>query len=140
MTGRSATPSIRRRLLGLVYEVLLLLAIVLLAGSVATGLLLLSGVQESRWFTQTVVASTCGGYFAWQWSHSGQTLPMKTWRMRLEVADGRHLSVYQAVLRAMLATAGYLLLGISVWWALIDRDRQFLHDRLAGTRLISIGK
>jgi uncharacterized RDD family membrane protein YckC len=30
-----------------------------------------------------------------------------------------------------------LLLPISVVWAVFDRDRQFLHDRLAGTRLLS---
>jgi uncharacterized RDD family membrane protein YckC len=27
-------------------------------------------------------------------------------------------------------------LGVGLWWALFDRDRQFLHDRLAGTRII----
>lgn len=139
MIGRSATPSIRRRLLGLVYEALLLLAVVLLAGSIATGLLLLAGIEKSRWFTQTIVALACGGYFAWQWSRGGQTLPMKTWRMRLEAADNSHVSMQRAGLRAMLATAGYLLFGISVWWAFVDRDRQFLHDRLAGTRLASTG-
>jgi uncharacterized RDD family membrane protein YckC len=39
----------------------------------------------------------------------------------------------KAVLRFLLALA---LLPVSIAWALFDRDRQFLHDRLAGTRLI----
>jgi uncharacterized RDD family membrane protein YckC len=26
--------------------------------------------------------------------------------------------------------------GLSLLWVFFDRDRQFLHDRLAGTRLI----
>ena len=37
-----------------------------------------------------------------------------------------------------LATIGYLAMGITILWALIDRDRQFLHDRLSGTRLVSV--
>jgi uncharacterized RDD family membrane protein YckC len=36
-----------------------------------------------------------------------------------------------------LATLGYLTAGVSILWVLIDRDRQFLHDRLAGTRLVT---
>ena len=67
------------------------------------------------------------------------TLPMKTWHMRLEKVDGSRVVLPRALLRAALATAGYLLLGVSVIWAFIDRDRQFLHDRLAGTRLVSTG-
>jgi uncharacterized RDD family membrane protein YckC len=43
------------------------------------------------------------------------------------------------VLRACLALAGYLCLGITVLWALVDRDGQFLHDRIAGTRLVIAG-
>jgi uncharacterized RDD family membrane protein YckC len=42
----------------------------------------------------------------------------------------------RALLRTALATTGYLLLGVSILWAFIDRDRQFLHDRLSGTRLV----
>ena len=42
----------------------------------------------------------------------------------------------QALLRMTVATIGYLVLGITILWAIFDRDRQFLHDRLAGTRLV----
>jgi uncharacterized RDD family membrane protein YckC len=27
---------------------------------------------------------------------------------------------------------------VGLLWALVDRDRQFLHDRLAGTRLVAV--
>jgi len=71
-----------------------------------------------------------GAYFIWCWLRGGQTLAMKAWRIRLEGVSPRN-----ALLRFLLA----LLLvptGISILWALFDRDRQFLHDRLAGTRLV----
>ncbi len=139
MTARAVTPGIGRRLLSLVYEILLLIAVALLAGGTAAALAHVTSLAYMRLFTQIIGITTCVAYFAWQWHRSGQTLPMKTWRMRLETVDGMRVAVPRTLLRAALATAGYLLLGISVIWAFIDRDRQFLHDRLAGTRLVVTG-
>lgn len=139
MTAHSKTPGIGRRLLSLVYEILLLIAVALFAGGTAAALAQITNPAYARPLTQMIGIAACAAYFAWQWQHSGQTLPMKTWRMRLETVDGMRVAAPQALLRAALATAGYLLLGISVIWAFIDRDRQFLHDRLAGTRLVVTG-
>lgn len=139
MTVRSKTPGIGKRLFSLVYEILLLIAVALLAGGTAAALAQITNPAYARPLTQMIGIAACTAYFAWQWHHSGQTLPMKTWRMRLETIDGMRVAVPRALLRAVLATVGYLLLGISVIWAFIDRDRQFLHDRLAGTRLVVTG-
>lgn len=75
-------------------------------------------------------------YFGWLWKRSGQTLAMQTWRIRLVSADGRPLATRQVFLRYSLAWPSLFVCGIGILWALLDRDRQFLHDRLAGTRLI----
>ena len=75
-------------------------------------------------------------YFIYCWTHSGQTLPMKTWRIRVVTRDGSALSMQRAAARYVLAIASIALGGGGFWWALIDRDGQFLHDRLAGTRLV----
>lgn len=139
MTARAATPGIGRRLLSLVYEILLLIAVALLAGGAAAALAQITNPAHTRLFTRVIAIAACAAYFAWQWQRSGQTLPMKTWRMRLETVDGMPVTIPRALLRTALATAGYLLLGISVLWAFIDRDRQFLHDRLGGTRLVVTG-
>ncbi len=61
---------------------------------------------------------------------------MKTWRIRLVSKDGhRTLSPGAALLRFIYA---FLLVPttIGIFWALLDRDRQFLHDRLAGSLLL----
>jgi uncharacterized RDD family membrane protein YckC len=139
VTAHNATPGIGRRLLSLIYEILLLAAVALLAGGAAAALAQVTNPAYTRLFTRVIAVAACAAYFAWQWQRSGQTLPMKTWRMRLETVDGMRVAMPRALLRAALATAGYLLLGISVIWAFIDRDRQFLHDRLAGTRLVVTG-
>ena len=79
-------------------------------------------------------------YFCWFWCKSGQTLAMKTWRIKLQNRDGQLLSIVQAPQRFAVALLGIALGGLSIWWALFDRDHQFLHDRLLGTRLIEIAK
>lgn len=137
MAADSATPGIGRRLLCLVYELLLLIAVLLLAGAMATALAQ-SSPGYSRIITQGFVLAACCGYFAWQWHRSGQTLPMKTWRIRLETASGGKVSLPRALLRTLLSAAGYGT-GLSLIWVFFDRDRQFLHDRLAGTRLVLAG-
>ncbi len=139
MIPRPATPGIGRRLLSLIYELLLLTALVLLAGAVAAAISQFAAPDHARTITQILVALACIGYFAGQWHHRGQTLPMKTWRMRLETTDGKAVTIPRAVLRACLAPATYLCFGIAVLWAFIDRDGQFLHDRIAGTRLVIAG-
>ena len=77
-----------------------------------------------------------GGYFVWYWRRGGQTLAMQTWQLRVVTSAGGVVSVKQAWLRYALAWPSVWLAGIGLWWALLDPDRQFLHDRLAGTRII----
>lgn len=138
MTAVPATPTLGRRLLCLIYETLLLTAVILMAGGMATALAQTAGMAQPRTLTRIIVAIVCVGYYAIQWQRRGQTLPMKTWRISLETASGGRISPLQTLLRMTLATIGYLAMGITILWALIDRDRQFLHDRLSGTRLVSV--
>ena len=77
-----------------------------------------------------------GGYFLWYWHHGGQTLAMQTWKLQLQSAHGLKPTWRQLALRYLLAWPSLLLYGAGLIWALFDRDRQFLHDRLAGTRIV----
>jgi uncharacterized RDD family membrane protein YckC len=60
---------------------------------------------------------------------------MKTWNLRVTRADGAALNPARAAHRYFLAVLGTFAFGITFLWALVDRDRQFLHDRLAGTAI-----
>ena len=75
-------------------------------------------------------------YFIWFWSNGGQTLAMKTWRIRLINRTGQPVLPAQALLRFFLCWPSLGLCGIGILWALVDRDGQFLHDRIAGTQLV----
>ncbi|MNC85492.1 RDD family protein [compost metagenome] len=61
---------------------------------------------------------------------------MKTWRLRLVTRSGEPLEWRHALKRFLIALPGTLLLGAGFLWALVDREGLFLHDRLAGTKIV----
>ena len=110
------------------YEAILLFAVAFFA---AWLFFFASGGRDAtsgalRHALQLFILAAFAAYFLWCWLRGGQTLAMKAWGIRLVDVTPR-----KAVVRFLLL----VLLPISIVWALFDRDRQFLHDRLAGTRL-----
>lgn len=124
------TPGLARRLASMLYEAILLFAVAFFAGFAfhfASRGAPLEGVL--RFAHQLLLVAVFAAYFLWSWLRGGQTLAMKAWRVRLvQVTPGRALARFFLAL-VLVPT------GVSILWALVDRDRQFLHDRLAGTRL-----
>jgi uncharacterized RDD family membrane protein YckC len=134
--ARLRAPALGRRLAAALYDLLMLAALVLVA---TFPFLAVFGDSTAGWrrhVLQGWVLVVAGAYFTWFWTHGGQTLPMKTWRFKVVRWDGRPLTAARAIHRYALAVLGLLALGLGFLWALVDRDRQFLHDRLAGTALV----
>lgn len=128
---------LRRRLASMLYEAMLLLGVLALTFMVPY-LVIGAALQYTPpgWLLWLHVFAVLGCYFVWYWRRNGQTLAMQTWRLKLVAADGRPLGLAHCWLRYALAWPSVLLFGIGLLWALIDRDRQFLHDRLGGSRLV----
>jgi uncharacterized RDD family membrane protein YckC len=118
---------------------LTVIALWLLASALVTTVIgsAVSGVP--RTLLQVISVAIVSGYFLWCWTHGGQTLAMKAWCIRVVDDHGNPLSAIPAVSRLVLASAGVCLAGVGLWWAVLDKDKQFLHDRLAHTRLILLG-
>lgn len=128
---------LRRRLVCMLYEGLVVFSILLIGFLLPQ--VVLSGFgwvigAKGLW---THVLFLLMAYFVWCWLNGGQTLPMKTWKMRLVDESGKPLRPLQAILRYLAAWPSILFLGIGIVWALLDKDKQFLHDRIAGTRIVS---
>jgi uncharacterized RDD family membrane protein YckC len=98
------------------------------------------GTDGSGWMRhayQAYLFLVIGLYFVASWRRRGQTLAMKAWKLRLAAAGGGRISLRQAMLRYAWAWPSLLLAGIGICYALFDRERQFLHDRLSGTRIVA---
>lgn len=130
--------SLRRRLAAMVYEGIILLAVLsitFLVPHIALGLTV--GISTPGWLLIVHIFMVLGLYFVWYWRHGGQTLAMQTWKIRIASANGSTPSTRRLIVRYVLAWPSLIYFCIGLLWALFDRDRQFLHDRLVGTRVFS---
>ncbi|MCC2680904.1 MAG: hypothetical protein K0S36_468 [Nitrosospira multiformis] len=133
-----SAPGLGRRLLSMLYESLILVAVLFIASFVFHLVFRDTSSIFFRPAFQLYLLVVAGIYFTWFWTHGGQTLPMQTWKLRVIRADGDSLNLKQALARYLFAVIGIFLFGCGVLWALFDRDGLFLHDRLAGTRIVKI--
>ena len=160
-TSLVATPSLNRRLICLVYEAFLVTAVVMLALFLFLFVAQKFDPKVIDIGRQLVLFVAAGVYFIYCWSGSGHTLAMKTWRIKLVKVGCATVPLKVAALRYLFAWL-WLLPALAVCWlfrltgkaevaltvaagivayaltALLDKDRQFLHDKLAGTRLITL--
>ena len=154
------TPSLRRRLCSMLYESMLLFGVIFISTWLFSTLLQQRNALYLRHGLEIWLFAILGLYFVWFWTHGGQTLAMKTWRIRLLTSEGAFVGHGRAVLRFLLSwlwflpglalawalqAKGWMLvivpgLNFLVWVALtyLDPQRQFLHDRLAGTRMVDL--
>ena len=154
-----ATPTVKRRLICMVYEAFLLTAVEALAMFVylfATQNQHTPVIDHGR---NAVFFLTAAVYFIHAWSGSGHTLAMKTWRIKVVKLGHARVPLRAAAIRYLVAWGWFLpaivvcyafglnsysqvgaalALGIFAWamTALFDKDKRFLHDRVAGTRMI----
>jgi len=129
---------IPRRLAGMCYELLLssgILIVFLILPHVLIGFFAHRVATAMALWTHLFIVLLV--YFVWFWCHGGQTLAMKTWRIRLLTRDGRPVRPPQAFLRYLLCWPSLAFGGIGILWAVFDRNGQFLHDRIAGTQLVT---
>ena len=135
------------RLLGLLYDLWPVLALWMLVSALFTVGYVLAGhasrdnihpfsaLQWLLWLSCWLIA---GLYATESWKRGGQTLGMRPWRLRLQTADGQAPSRILLWKRYALGTLSLLLGGLGFIWALFDRERLTLHDRLSGTRLTKL--
>jgi len=156
----SATPGIWRRLAAFLYEGVLLFGVVMLSGLVYGVLTQQRHALVGATGLQAFLFGVLGLYFVVFWSRSGQTLAMLTWHVRVVTRQGHPVRPLRAVARYLLAwlwflpslaivqlaglkggwpVAGVVIAGVLAYAALarLHPDRQFLHDALCGTRLVT---
>jgi uncharacterized RDD family membrane protein YckC len=162
----SGDAGLARRLGAAVYELLLLTALAFITqfallplvspGHAATATSLTIPPPAVRTIVFCAQFAVFAFYFTWLWTNGRRTLAQKTWSLALVDAHGRPPDTRRALIRYFalwigpaLALAAYvaltpsghgrlaaILLAFNFLWALADRRRAFLHDRIAGTRLV----
>ncbi len=123
-----------RRLAAMVYEALLVAALVLLTGLAFQVLPHLTGLGQAeagwritgsaRLVLQASIALSLAAYFGLSWRH-GQTLAMRAWRLRIQTTKGELPTGRRALARLALASLLMLPAAMAALW-LIDHGRDWL--------------
>lgn len=121
-----------------VYELLLLIALWMLCTWIFISLFGEATIGYKRYILQLMLWLCTGGYFVWCWCKSGQTLATQAWKIKLVNQQNKPLNLKQALIRYALASACLLACGLGYFWALIDKNGLFLHDRLLKTRFVQL--
>lgn len=77
-------------------------------------------------------------FYGWFWTHSGQTLGMQAWRIRVVNKQDQPITAAQSVMRFSMAIVSWLLLGTGYWMMLFNSEKQTLHDKVSNTKLIKV--
>jgi uncharacterized RDD family membrane protein YckC len=140
---RAVTPGLFRRLAIIVYDSLLLIALLTLATALVVlpaGLLLDVRIPDGHPLFRAYLVAISLLFYCGFWVHGGQTLGMRAWRVRLVSAQGLPVELRRALLRYFAAILSWAPLGLGFWWVLADPKRLAWHDRLSGTRMVMLEK
>ena len=133
----SVNASLLRRLGAMLYDSLLVIALLMIA---TVPFIAIRGGEivepNDNLVYQICMLLVIYAFFAFFWSYGGQTLGMRAWRMRLETKDGDVPTLAMVSLRFVLAVVSLLPFGLGYFWQLWDKDRLTWHDRFSGTRLV----
>lgn len=150
-TNEYSTPSLMRRFAAMVYDSLLIMAISILYGAIMTAVnLAIKGApatgERITWGDYNVVVFigwifTLGLFFCYFWHKSGQTLGMKTWRMKIVNSDDLNCPSYtQCAIRFLCAPLSFCLVGAGYWMMYTNTEHQTLHDKISKTRTLLLNK
>lgn len=138
--------SLMRRLAAMVYDALLVVALLMVAAAVAvvpTGLLFLpegSDFPASDPFFRLYLVIVWWAYFAVCWRQGGQTVGMRAWRITLVAQHGTRIGWAATAGRFAMAFVSAAALGLGYLWSLFDPRGRCWHDIASGSRLMVLPK
>jgi uncharacterized RDD family membrane protein YckC len=134
-----------RRLAALVYDLLLLAALLMIFTGGALffthGAAVVPATAGAWVYAYRAgLIGVIGGYYLINWLRSGQTLGMRAWRLRVISDSGRPLAFKAAILRAVFGALAWAPVGLGVLWLYLDPDHLAVHDRWSRTRVIRLAR
>jgi uncharacterized RDD family membrane protein YckC len=132
-------PSLLRHLAVVVYDLLLLTSVLLFAAAIAVAVnALVTGGQAITagnpfFFAYLVAVSFL--FYGWFWTHGGQTLGMRAWKVLLLSDNHQQISWQQVFLRFIVAIPSWFVFGIGFWATWLGNNHQSWPDLTSHTHL-----
>jgi uncharacterized RDD family membrane protein YckC len=129
-----------RRLAAILYDTLLLLAVLFLAALLILPVSGEGGLRPGHPLITSYYFLITFLFFTWFWTHGGQTLGMRAWRIRIRSRTATPITLWQCLLRFLVAIVSWGALGMGFLWSLADKEKLTWHDRFSMTELVVIPK
>ncbi len=137
LTGRySRFKHFLRIMAAVLYDGLLLLAVLFLATAIALPFNKGQAFSSEQFLYPLWLLSVSFVFYGWFWTHGGQTLGLRSWKLTLQSLNKPRVTWFQAFIRFMAALLSWACLGLGFLWILIDKNSQSWHDHLSGTQLM----
>ena len=138
-TTSMATPAtLSRRLAAMIYDVFLLLSVLFFATMLVLPLHHGHAIAPHDPMYSAFLVIVSYVFYGWFWTHAGQTLGMRAWKLRVQTFDGRNIGWWHALLRFLMAIPSWALLGAGYLWILVDKDSLAWHDRFSHTVIVHL--
>jgi uncharacterized RDD family membrane protein YckC len=140
--SRLRTPTLIVRLLAMVYDTLIVLAIWMLIGGIAVALNQGEAIDSPLGLAtlKSLLLITTFLFFGFFWTRSGQTLGMMAWRLRAQSETGFSLSWTQAMIRFFAAMLSFALFGLGYWITIFSDQKVTWHERWSNSVTVRITK
>lgn len=139
-----------RRLVALMYDGFIVLAISLIYGTVVNvAFVNLTNTQLNEDYTPVVGGPlyllgwylSIALFYAYFWHRGGQTVGMKAWKIKvLSLQSNSTASWSSCFLRAAIGPISFFSLLAGYFWKWFDKDGHCLHDKLSGTKVVVVPK
>ena len=137
MTPNSHPAGLLRRLGALFYDGLLLIGVLFIGVAALLPFNDGEALPLDHWYSRAYLVGVCFLFFGWFWTHGGQTLGMRAWKIKLRSTDGAPVTWRQALIRYCAALA---LCGLGLLWTPFNQKKAALYDLIAKTQLIHLPK
>ncbi len=128
-------PGFFRRLAAICYDSFLLVAVFFLVTSMLLPVNSGKAFAPNQYYYPVILFVVGYLFFAWFWTHGGQTLGMRAWKLKLTTENDQPISWQIAACRYFAACLSLLSLGLGFCWIIIDTDKKAWHDYLSKTKL-----
>ena len=133
---KKITPSFIKYLLAIIYDLFLLLGVLLFLTVIFSFFNHGEPPKSSNIFYRLSLLITIIFFYHYSWHKSGQTLGMKSWKLKLISQNNKPITLKQSIIRIILGITNIFLLGLGFFWKYTNSSRLTLMDYFSKTQLI----
>ena len=128
-------PSLFRHFAAIVYDLLLLIGFLFFATAILLPLNGGEAFNSRQVFYPLYLLTVSFLFYGWFWTHGGQTLGLRAWKIKVLSENGNLVNWRQAFIRFVIAFVSWGCLGLGYLWPLFDKSKRTWHDMASKTGL-----